>query len=197
MMRYLPKNVWNCIDYATQSMVVLSGIIALILLFLEDSQNPYLAVLFAITTILLLLKAHHLARGFEGFAWIIAVLMRNFADMKIFLAVLMGSVLFYSVSFTALYIGMSVDEDATDDDLAALLATSEDSPPLIMPFFMIFNMGVLGDFSSGAFDYSVNKIATFIFFMAFVIHTTVRVMRSVTTGEFAHFDCLWLSLVVW
>ena len=184
MARYCPENIWDFIDYSAQFLVVLSGIIALILLPLGKSQNPYLAVLFAITTFLLLAKAHHVVRGFDELAWIVAVLERNFIDMRYFLVVLLVSIFFYSMSFTALYIGTTVNEDDVDDDLAAHLVTSESSNAIWMPFFMIFNMGVLGDFSSGAFEHSVNKFVTIFFFLVFVIHTTVRAMtRFVITGE--------------
>jgi len=98
---------------------------------------------------------------------------------KYFLVVLLVSVFFYSVSFTALYIGKSVNDDDVDDDLAGLLVSSEGSNALWMPFLMIFNMGVLGDFSTAAFEHSVNRTVTFVLFMVFIIHTTVILLNGI------------------
>ena len=172
----LNSDFWNFFDMISQW-----GILWIVIsewMFYRESEvfektktRDTFLVFMSITTFFLLFKSFNLMRGFPDTAWIVVVLTQNATDMRPFLTVVVVIIVFFTSSFYSIFANMYMDkmlekqsDDNTNDDggektedYCELLYDEEDEVTkglggsILRALFTVFNMGVLGEFSTDAF----------------------------------------------
>ncbi|GMI43165.1 hypothetical protein TeGR_g15080, partial [Tetraparma gracilis] len=155
-----------------------------------DSIYVYVGVC---ATVMLMLKSLSFLRGFESTGWLITVLMQNIEDVKPFLVVITVIILGSSVAFRLL-LGKIPNPEfcsvmlGTDDEPAegATWDTThtwdcDDHPygGVWSSFMSVFLMSVLGDFDTGLFEESPNKVVSQFMFLFVSIFVTVIALNAI------------------
>ena len=182
---YFPKgclydiDYWNVFDNTSQVMVLVSVGLSYVytsehIYHSEDlpwylNRNSFL-VLLALTSIVLLGKTVSYLRGFQQTAWLVVVLSQNLWDMRYFLILMFFCLIFFTGCFVMLFASAYMDKDELFDDEQMIDDTVEGlSGDTFWALMKVFEMGMLGGFSTTGFDNSADKELTSVVFIGFML----------------------------
>jgi len=164
---------------------LISQVLLVVIVLINMTLGPttIVQIVYAICAMLMMVKLLEYFRGFESFAKLVGILVRNARDMIEFLVVLFVLMFFFAIAFMMLYSypddaarrlrvssGSNSGDDGGDDD-----GPSFDN--LTDSLFSIFLM-ILGEFSTN-YENTISPNTTLWFFIAFNIVVVLVCLNAV------------------